>query len=519
MDIILNFLRVIGVIFMVVMTFNLLIVVHEWGHFLAARWRGLQVDRFQIWFGKPLWKKTVNGVQYGLGSIPAGGFVALPQMAPMESIEGQNVGEDGEAEEPRDLPPITPLDKIIVAFAGPLFSFLLAVCFAVAVHFVGKPVNEASSTTVVGIVGKGMPADKAGMKVGDKILKIDGKKVSNFTGMINSVQWNIASSTSNPIIVEVDRPSVGQKIIEITMPTAEEKAKKKTSWLKSILGRPELRKIGVGPRTTPVIMSVVDPGPAAEAGIQAGDIAIKINGQEVHSISEVFDYEKANLGKALTYTILRGKEKKELELTVQPRLPILPKVEEVAAAETEGEKTEKKEIQEPQPSMGILWDLAGVRGMSYPGIGEQIGNSLSMMKNTLGAIVTPKSEVSVSHLSGPVGIMNLYYNLFNMENGWRLVLWFSVIMNINLAVLNMLPFPVLDGGHITMAFFEWVSRKPMKFRVLEMVQTAFVILLLGFMVFVSIKDVKNVSDQATRKEGVELRFAPKDGAAPVGEAK
>jgi regulator of sigma E protease len=119
-------------ILIVVALFNVIIFVHELGHFLAAKWRGLRIDRFQIWFGKPLWKKEINGVQYGLGWLPAGGFVALPQMAPMEAVEGKNrepgeQGEQGELEEP--LPPVKPLDKIIVAFAGPLFSFLLALFF------------------------------------------------------------------------------------------------------------------------------------------------------------------------------------------------------------------------------------------------------------------------------------------------------------------------------------------------------------------------------------------------------
>ncbi len=99
----------------VVALFNVIIFVHELGHFLAARWRGLRVDRFQIWFGKPIWKKEIYGVQYGLGWIPAGGFVALPQMAPMEAVEGKN-REPGALEEDKEtLPPVKPLDKIIVA--------------------------------------------------------------------------------------------------------------------------------------------------------------------------------------------------------------------------------------------------------------------------------------------------------------------------------------------------------------------------------------------------------------------
>src|SRR5882757_10605507 len=119
----------------VLLLFNLLIFVHELGHFLAARWRGMKVDRFAIWFGKPLWKKKINGVEYALGWIPAGGYVALPQMATMEMIEGK--GDSGEM----PLPPVSALDKIIVAFAGPLFSFLLAIAFAVVVSQVGKPVS------------------------------------------------------------------------------------------------------------------------------------------------------------------------------------------------------------------------------------------------------------------------------------------------------------------------------------------------------------------------------------------
>ena len=89
MNIISSILHFLFICLEVVLLFNLMIVVHEVGHYLAARWRGLVVEKFGIWFGKPLWKKTIGGVEYSLGSIPAGGFVALPQMAPMEAMEGE----------------------------------------------------------------------------------------------------------------------------------------------------------------------------------------------------------------------------------------------------------------------------------------------------------------------------------------------------------------------------------------------------------------------------------------------
>src|SRR5271170_574874 len=107
---ILNIFRVILTIAEVILIFNLLIIVHELGHFLAARWRGLHVEKFGIWFGRPIWKKTIKGVEYSLGCIPAGGFVLLPQLAPMEAVEGKSNAS------PTDLPPVKPLDKVIVAF-------------------------------------------------------------------------------------------------------------------------------------------------------------------------------------------------------------------------------------------------------------------------------------------------------------------------------------------------------------------------------------------------------------------
>src|SRR5271167_969219 len=128
-----HFIKPVFVVLEVVVLFNLLIFVHELGHFLAARWRGLKIERFAIWFGKPIWKTKINGVEYALGTIPAGGYVSLPQMAPMEMIEGK--GE--KSSEP--LPPISALDKIIVAVAGPLFSFGLAFAFAFLVWGVGRP--------------------------------------------------------------------------------------------------------------------------------------------------------------------------------------------------------------------------------------------------------------------------------------------------------------------------------------------------------------------------------------------
>src|SRR4051812_29190602 len=109
MQMVFDTLKLILIIIEVLVIFNLIIIVHELGHFLAARWRGAVVEEFGVWFGKPLWRRKFGSVWYSLGSIPAGGFVKLPQMAPMETLEG-------ESDTPREaLPTLRPLDKIIVA--------------------------------------------------------------------------------------------------------------------------------------------------------------------------------------------------------------------------------------------------------------------------------------------------------------------------------------------------------------------------------------------------------------------
>ncbi len=485
MEILISALRFIGILFLVIMMFNIMIVVHEWGHFLAGRWRGLYIDRFQIWFGKPLWKKTYNGVQYGLGSIPAGGFVSLPQMAPMESIEGK-VEEDEEDTIPKDLPPVTPLDKIIVAFAGPLFSFLLAVVFACIVFAVKKPVSESVGTTTIGGVVENSPAAKAGIQPGDRITFVDGKKVEKFQGMDRSIMWTIISSENQNIEVDLVRPGVGEMTLTVERPAEAKDAQVDGPWFKQVWAylskRPPLRTIGVFPQVSPVVGRLLENSPAELAGLKTADIVTKINDVEVSTPSEVGKYNW-EAGKAATLTIQRGDD--TLTKKVTPRIP-----------EVGGEKA----------MLGIEWDGEGVRTLVRENPITQVVNSFNAIVKTLKAVFTPASDVSAGHLSGPVGIMGLYYDLFQHNDGWRLALWFSVLLNVNLAILNLMPFPVLDGGHIVMATVEWVRKRPIPFKVLEVVQTAFVLMLLGFMAFVTLKDV---GDRIPKGEGGASQTQPK----------
>lgn len=460
MDLILSILRFCGILFLVIMVFNLMIVVHEWGHFLAGRWRKLKIDRFQIWFGKPIWSKTYNGVQYGLGWIPFGGFVSLPQMAPMEAIEGRTVdpsAEGGEPEPQEPLPPIKPLDKIIVAFAGPLFSFLLAVFFAVIVWFVGYP-DRATKDTTIGFIAPDAPAYEAGVRAGDRIVAIDGVAVRSWDGNLDSVIERLAFSEGDTINITVERPGE---------PGPLEFASSFERDTGSAFRRSGLRTVGRMDTSGRVFIgALIEHSPAQRAGLQPGDEIVELDGEPVRSALAVIHRVQSEPDVALSLVVKRDGNRITKE--VRPEQPLTPA--------------------DANPSLGIQFgtepDLAE-QELSHPTPFAQVHDGMTMILRTLGSLVSPSSDIGLQNLSGPVRIANLYYRLFEMPDGWRLVLWFSVILNVNLAILNLLPLPVLDGGHITLATIEAIRRGPVNFRVLELIQTVCALALLFFMVYVT----------------------------------
>jgi regulator of sigma E protease len=140
----------------------------------------------------------------------------------------------------------------------------------------------------------------------------------------------------------------------------------------------------------------------------------------------------------------------------------------------------------------------------HPGPIQQVKDSLNMMWATISSVASPQSSIGVDHLSGPVGIATMKFKLLQTDNGWQRILAFMVLFNVNLAVLNMLPFPVLDGGHITLAILEKIAGRPVKAKPLEIIQTAFALALISLMLFVSSKDVSDLFSGG--KKGAEVVF-------------
>jgi len=454
-----TFIQVIILMAVVITVFNIIIFVHELGHFWAAKWRGLQIDRFQIWFGKPIWKKEVNGVQFGLGWIPAGGFVALPQMAPMESIEGG--AKPGKA-----LPAITPLDKIIVAFAGPLFSLLLALLSAVVVWKIGKPKDFIPSQEI-GYVEKGSPAAQAGLLPGDKITAINGQEVHGFAGSLDSISERIILSRGDKITFIVEREGHSAPLELVSgFETGN------TNWFQRLLKfkRGELRQVGIDTASPLVVADVSKNSPAADVGLAKGDRLVAIDGTKLHSRMQFAMYLKEKQWQTVKLTVV-SPDGKSREVEVTPEKPVQPA--------------------DRDPMVGIAWDasLEVDTRIVHPGPIQQVMDSLNMMWVTITSVIAPDSSIGVDHLSGPVGIAKMQYHLLQTEDGWRRILAFMVLFNVNLAVLNMMPFPVLDGGHITLALLEKITGRPVKAKALEILQTACALLLISLMLFVTTKDI------------------------------
>jgi regulator of sigma E protease len=396
----------------------------------------------------------------------------------MEAIEGRS---DKPKEE---LPPVSAWDKIIVAFAGPLFSFGLAVLFAFVVWGVGRPVRESEKTTIVGKVDKDSPAANL-LQPGDRIIEVDNKPVSKWTGMGQSVKWRVVRSEGETIPITVERN--GQKM---TFQCGFIKEKTKPWQRKS------LREILVEPAYTPIIGGVVTNSPAAHAGLRPFDEILAVNGTNLIHPAGLAHY----IGQhgPVPLTLSGRREGSPFEVTIVPQVP----------------------VGSSNAMVGIIWDdLGGKIDVAHPTVLEQIDASVDAMVSTFGALFSPHSDIKPQHLSGAVNIMNIYYRLFSNEQGWRLVLWFTVIINVNLALLNLLPIPVLDGGHITLALVESVRRRPISARVLSILQTSCAIVIIFYILYITFYDVQDLPWRRVKEKPMpELKFEPNTRPGPSGPA-
>ncbi len=459
-------LNYIYVVLAVILLFGAAIFVHEFGHYWMARKRGLKVVALAIGMGPKIFSWTRDGIEYSWRWIPAGGFVKLPQMITSEALEGEYT-EGGET-----LPPISPWSKILVAVAGPFMNVVFGLAIALVIYFVGLPVLVNPS--IIGYVEPGSAEAKLGIREGDQIVAVNGRPVKAWQDVLMAVI--IARTNVLPVVIER-----GGVRTEYQLPTITNE----------LIGG---KMLNLDPKEHPLIATLEHGSPAEKAGLQPGDQFLSFGGVPVFSQEHLIDLIKKQPGKASEVQVQRGTQK--VTLTVTPRYDSVTKRGRIGVALTSSSAV--YQVQKPGPTP---W--------------AQISEVVRQTIDTFGALFHSKQTgVGAKDLSGPVGILATLAVQVNAD--YRLALKFLVLLNINLAVLNLLPVPVLDGGHILMAIIERVRRRPLSVRFVEYVTTGFAVLLISFMLYVTFFDIKRVPFfRSMLRRDTQIEPADKPAPEPI----
>jgi regulator of sigma E protease len=468
-------------VFMIVLFFGGSVFVHELGHFLAARRRGVHVERFSIGFGPKIfaWYGR-DGVEYRISWLPVGGYVSLPQLADMGAIEGDAKVDAGR------LPPIGFGTKMIVFAAGAAFNVLFAFLLACVVWWVGQPTSADLNTTRIGSVLPTItlpdhsvvpsPASEAGFRAGDIVRAIDGRTFSNWIDMKQTLfSGSGRSADGRPkAVVTVERNG---KTVELTV-------------FPRLSGEDGMRQIGIAPAEE-LVIGAVDPALLGQRmGLKPGDRIVAYDSIPLLSRDDFLDH----LDKNRTHTV---------------RLEILRGTESVALAVP------------PRPDRADIADL-GIRRRTgfmlvHPDPVSQIQENVVMTFRLLVGLINPQSDLSVSKLSGPVGIIRIFNA--TAQSDIRLVLWFTILVNVNLAIFNLLPIPVLDGGHMLFAIIERLRSRALPAEFIVTTQSVFMVLLFSLIIYVSVFDVKRwVRDVRAEQAETQAPAAPDSGPATAPAA-
>jgi regulator of sigma E protease len=418
-----------------VFVLGLMVLVHEWGHFIVARFFGVRVDTFSIGFGPRLFGLRRGPTDYRLSALPLGGYVKMAGDNPLVEREG---APDEFLSKPR-------WQRALIALAGPATNILMAIVLLTGLYSVRyeRPafLNDPAR---VEVVAAGSPAEVAGLQAGDVIVEIVGKA---------DPSWEVAQLETllggrEPLQVKVRR--AGEIFTAVVQP--------------ELRGERDIPSVGWFPYNPILVTAVQHDMPAGAAGIQPGDLIVAVNGESTSEIggSGLVEAVQDSEGAAVELTLARGEE--ELTVSVAPERREWDGQTGYFIGVRLGEWTEVVPLGPVAAFRQSLTDNAGYAGLLFV---------------VLQRLFT--GQVSVRALEGPIGITVLSGQAARI--GLDRLIGLMAIISVNLAVLNLLPVPILDGGHIAMLAIEGARKRDLSFQIKERImQLGFFLLLLLFAV-------------------------------------
>ena len=418
---------------------GIMILVHELGHFAAAKYFGVRVEVFSIGFGKRLAGFRRGDTDYRISALPLGGYVKMAGENPLESRSG---APDEFMSHPR-------WQRFVIAFAGPAMNIILAVALLTGVFMVRyeHPIY-LDQPAVIGWVLENSPAAKSGVEQGDRIVRIDGIQNPTWEDVI----LKVVTSPRQPVDVAIQR---GNQIFEKQIQPDVE-------------GTEQYGNVGWLP-DQPITVTELEPNmPAAKAGIQVGDDLVAVNDVPMRSLFSVIHYLQQNKDKPVAVTIVRNGQ--QMKYTIAPAL-----------IDENGQRNYR---------LGFHSEPVHNDKLPFP---QALRRSIQENKRYSVLIVDlvekmVQRKVSMKQIEGPIGIARASGDAAR-QPGWTPLLSLMAMISLNLGVFNLLPIPILDGGIILLLIIESVIRRDISVRIKERIyQTAFVFLVL-FAVMVIYNDL------------------------------
>ncbi len=443
-----------------VVVLGVLIFVHEAGHFLVARLFGVGVEKFSLGFGPRIFGRTVGRTDYRISAIPLGGYVKM-------------VGEDPDNEIPAEDIPVSFTHKNVykrmaIVAAGPFFNILLAIVIFFGFFAI---VGIEDIQSVVKSVAKQSPAERAGFQLEDRIVAINGEDVQSWY----DVKKAVTDSAGAPLLLTVERD---RELHDL-------KAAPEMKTGRDILGD-ETRYYDLGISGLSVIEAIigeVSKGlPAEKAGLQAGDRIIGINAVPVHNWEEMRKEIAASGGNRLKLKIQRAAAVFETEIV--PELTV--------QKDRAGNKVERYLIGISTGGISIPDELKIRKRLSpVAAFPESLKQTWFVTEITFRGILRMiDGSISRDNLGGPIMIAQMAGQ--QAKAGIDKLIQFIAVISINLAILNFLPIPILDGGHLMFFTIEAIRGRPVSIRVREISQQAGMFILLMLMVFVFYNDIARI---------------------------